>query len=193
MRDPRLAPFRLPALAFAAFLLVQAGSAAALFALKLGGSPAGVSAFYLGDVERFTAPKSLPGLLEVAVPHLAAIPIVLFAVAHVVIFARALPARVARGLATLSFGAALAGIAVSFGVRYLGPALAPVKVAAFGLLEVTLLAWAALLAAVFLPARAEATARARPEAAVGAVRSDGRVAGRVHRKERGRRAEEVAK
>ncbi len=160
MRDPRLAPFRVPALVFAAFLVVQATSAAALFALKLGGSPAGVRAFYLGDAARFAAPKSLPGLLEVAVPHLAAIPLVLFAVAHVVSFARALPARAARGLAALSFGAALAGVAASFGVRYLGPALAPVKVAAFGVLELTLLAWAALLGAVFLPARAEEPARA---------------------------------
>ncbi len=159
MRDPRLAPFRLPALAFAAFLAVQAASAAALFALKLGGSAAGVRAFYLGDVERFAAPKSLSGLLEVAVPHLAAIPLVLFAVAHVVIFARALPARAARALATLSFGAALAGVTASFGVRYLGPALAPAKVAAFGLLELALLGWAALLAVVFLPAGAEVPAR----------------------------------
>jgi len=159
VRDPRLAPFRLPALAFAAFLLVQATSAAALFTLKLGGSAAGVRAFYLGDPERFAAPRSLAGLLEVAVPHLAAIPLVLFAVVHVVSFARALPARAARALAATAFGAALAGIAASFGVRYLGAALAPAKVAAFALLELTLLAWAALLGAVFLPARSGAPAR----------------------------------
>jgi hypothetical protein len=172
VRDPRLAPFRLPALVFAAFLVVQAASAAALFALKLGGGAAGIRGFYLGDAERFAPPKSLAGLLDVAVPHLAAIPLVLFAVVHVVQFARALPMRAARALAALAFGAALSGIAASFGVRYLGPALAPVKVAAFALLEVTLLAWAALLAAVFLPARADSCARddvrERTDAAAGA-------------------------
>jgi hypothetical protein len=172
VRDPRLDAFRLPGLAFAAFLLVQAASAAALFALKLGGGAAGVRAFYLGDAQGFTAPKSLAGLLEVAVPHLAAIPLVLFAVVHVVAFARAIPLRAARALAALAFGAALAGVAASFGVRYLGPALAPVKVAAFALLEVALLAWAALLAAVFLPANAGASARDRvPERIETAVRA----------------------
>lgn len=173
MRDPRLEPFRLPALVFAAFLVVLAASAAALFALKLGGSLAGVRAFYLGDAARFAAPKSLAGLLEVAVPHLVAIPLVLFAVAHVVAFARALPARAARALAAGAFGAALAGIGAGFGVRYLGGALAPVKLAAFGLLELTLLAWTALLATVFLPARTRAPARSeaspRAEAAAGAA------------------------
>jgi hypothetical protein len=159
VRDPRLTPFRLPALVFAGFLVVQASSAAALFALKLGGGAAGIRAFYLGDAARFAPPKSLAGLLEVAVPHLAAIPLVLFAVVHVVAFARTLPTRAARALTALAFGAALADVAASFGVRYLGPAFAPVKVAAFALLEVTLLAWAALLATIFLPTHADAPAR----------------------------------
>jgi hypothetical protein len=152
---------------------VQAASAAALFALKLGGGAAGVRTFYLGDAERFAPAKSLAGLFEVAVPHLVAIPLVLFAVVHVVAFARALPTRAARVLAALAFGAALAGIAASFGVRYLGPGLAPVKVAAFALFEVTLLAWAALLVAVFLPARVDASAReearARADTVAGAA------------------------
>ena len=166
---PGSSPFRLPALVFAGFLVVQAASAAALFALKLGGGAAGVRAFYLGDAARFAPPKSLAGLLEVAVPHLAAIPLVLFAVVHVVAFARALPTRAARALTAVAFGAALAGVASSFGVRYLGPAFAPVKVAAFALLEVTLLSWAALLAAVFLPTPADAPAREEIRARVDAA------------------------
>ena len=97
-------------------------------------------------------------------PHLAAIPLVLFAVAHVVGFARALPTRAARALAGVSFGAALAGVAASFGVRYVAPALAWAKMAAFARLEATLLAWAVLLAAVFLPARDASSARAEPRA-----------------------------
>lgn len=153
MRDPRLEPYRAPALAFAAYLVLQAGSAAALFALKLGDAE-GVRAFYLGSEERFTAPRSLPGLLEVAVPHLVAIPLVLFAAAHVVGFARALPPLAHRVLVGASFGAALLGILSGFGVRWIAPELAWLKVISFGALEVALLAWAGLLGAIFLPRRA---------------------------------------
>jgi hypothetical protein len=160
--DPRLAPFRLPALAFAGFLVVQAVSAAALFALKVGPGPGHVRAFYLGNEASFTAPKSLAGLLEVAVPHLVAIPLVLFAVIHVVGFARAVGPRVFRLLVVLSFGSALLAILAGFGVRYLAPALAWAKIAAFVGLEAALLSWAALLAVLFIPSLAASrTSRTR--------------------------------
>lgn len=158
MADPRLAPFRLPALAFAGFLLVQAVSAAALFVTKLGPTPARVAEFYLGSEERFTAPRSLAGLLEVAVPHLVAIPLVLFAVVHVVGFARSVGPRLFRLLVAVSFGCALLGVAAGFAVRYVAPSLAWAKVAAFAGLEAALLAWAGLLAALFLPSRAASLA-----------------------------------
>jgi len=162
--DPRLAPYRLPALAFAAYLLLQAGSAAVLFALKLGGGAGGVRAFYLGSEEAFTAARSLAGLLEVAVPHLVAIPLCLFAAGHVVGFARALPTAVFRALVALSFGSALVGVLSGFAVRWVAPGLAWLKVGAFAGLEVALLAWAALLVAVFLPRRASALAAPRARA-----------------------------
>jgi len=151
--DPRLSPYRAPSLAFAAFLVVQAASAAALFTLKLGGDAAGVRAFYLGSEERFTAAKSFQGILEVAVPQLAAIPLVLFAVVHVVGFARALPQRAFTLLVALSFGSALVGVLSGFAVRFVSPALAWLKIAAFGGLEVALLSWAALLVLLFFPRR----------------------------------------
>jgi hypothetical protein len=159
MADARVAPFRLPALLFAVYLLVIAGSAAALFAMKLGASAARVAEHYLGSDAGFTGPRTLAGLLEVAVPHLAAVPLVLFAVAHVVGFARALPARRQRALVALSFGAALAGIAASFGVRFVSPSIAWVKVGAFFALEASLLAWAALLVSLFVPSPIPSRAR----------------------------------
>lgn len=162
MRDPRLAPYRVPSLAFAAYLLVQAASAAALFASKLGGDAEGVRAFYLGSEERFTAARSLAGMLEVAVPHLVAIPLVLFAAVHVVGFARALPQRAFVALVALSFGSALLGTASGFGVRWVSPALAWLKVAAFVGLELALLSWAALLVALFAPWPQAARRRVRP-------------------------------
>jgi hypothetical protein len=165
--DPRLAPYRLPSLAFAAYLVVQAVSAAALFTLKLGSDPDAVRAFYLGSEARFTSAKSLAGLLEVAVPHAVAIPLVLFAAVHVVGFARALPGRLHSALVALSFASALAGIVSGFAVRFAAPGLAWAKIAAFVLLEGAILAWAALLAAVFLPRRSPAAAPAPRSVAAG--------------------------
>lgn len=151
MSDPRLAAHRVPSLAFAAFLVVQAVSAGALFALKLGGGTEGVRAFYLGSEERFTAAKSLAGMLEVAVPHLVAIPLVLFAVVHVVGFARVLPRRLFAALVALSFGSGLLGVTAGFAVRWGSPGLAWLKVGAFAGLELSLVSWTALLAVLFIP------------------------------------------
>jgi len=165
--EPRLAPFRWPILSFAAYLVVQAGSAAALFVLKLGGSADGIRGFYLGSEERFTSARSLAGLLEVAIPHLAAIPLVLFAAVHVVGFARSLPRRTHGVLVAVSFGSGLAGVLSSFGVRWVDPSLAWLKVAAFAGMETALLVWAALLVSLFVPSRAPARASAGAVAAEG--------------------------
>jgi hypothetical protein len=162
--DRRLpAEQRAPAVALAGFLLVVAGSAAALFVARLGASPARVAEFYLGAPDRFVAPRSLAGLLEVAVPHLVAIPLALFALSHVVAWVGTLPAPRHRALVAVSFGAALLDVAGGFAVRYLAPWLAWGKVAAFLALEGTLLAWIVLLVMAAWPvsARAERRAAAR--------------------------------
>jgi hypothetical protein len=151
--EPRLAPYRGPALAFALYLLVSAASGAILFLLKLGPRVQGVAEFYLGSEARFAAPKTLVGILEVALPHLVALPLVLFAASHVVGFARAVGPRAFSWLVGLSFGSALAGVAAGLGIRFVAPALAWVKLGAFVGLEVALLGWAALLFALFWPAR----------------------------------------
>lgn len=160
MRDPRLAPFRGPALGFAAYLLLSAGSGAVVFLEKLGPGLESVQRFYLGDPEGFTGPRSAAGLLEVALPHLVAIPLVLFAASHLVGFARAVGPRAYAVLVWLSFGSALAGIAAGFGVRFLAPGLAAVKLGAFVALEAALVGWAALLVALFWPKRAASTVSA---------------------------------
>jgi hypothetical protein len=160
--EERLARYRAPALAFAGYLLLIAVSAAVLFVEKLGGTPARLAEHYLGSEAAFRAPRSLEGLLEVAVPHLLAVPLVLFAAAHVVGYARAVGPGAYRALVAVSFGAALAGIGGAFAIRFVAPELAWLKIAAFSATEATLLAWAALLLRVFAPA---ARARARAGAA----------------------------
>jgi hypothetical protein len=148
--DPRLAPFRLPAASFCAFLGIQAVSAAVLFALKLGGSPGRIEEFYRGAEATFAAPKTLPGLLETAVPHLLAVPIVLFIAAHLVAFTGMLRRRVFAVLCATSFAAALVGLFAGFAVRFVSPTLSVVKLGAFLAFEATLLAWIGLLALTFV-------------------------------------------
>ena len=169
MADPRLAPFRGPAASFCAFLAVQAVSAALLFATKLGGTPARVREYYLGSEAAFAAPKSLVGLLETAVPHLLAVPLVLFIVAHLVAFTGLLRRRVFAVLTAVSFAAALAGLLAGFGVRFVWPGLSVVKVGAFLALEATLLAWIGLLALTFFarPRRSTVGASAASRGALG--------------------------
>ena len=171
--DPRLAPHRLPALVFAGFLLVIAGSAAVLFAVKVGPGPQAVAEYYRGAEARFVPAKSLDGLLLVAVPHLTAIPLVFFAAAHVVGFARALGQGAFRALVALSFGSALASVAAGFLVRFVTPGAAWLAIAAFAGLEVAVLAWAALLVAVFLPIRAARPGEARPRQLLGGAPAGG--------------------
>jgi hypothetical protein len=149
----------MPALAFAGFLLLSAVSGAVLFVLKLGPSLATVREFYLGSEARFAAPKTLAGLLAVALPHLVAIPLVLFAASHLVGTARLVGRRAFVTLIALSFGSALAGVAAGFGVRFVWPGLAPLKIGAFVALEAALLCWAGLLVVMFWSARQPAHAR----------------------------------
>ncbi|HEY7724008.1 MAG TPA: hypothetical protein VH880_01650 [Anaeromyxobacteraceae bacterium] len=150
MRDPRLDPFRAPLAIFLAFVLLQAGSGALLFAAKLGLGAGELAAYYRGS-EGLRGPRTLEGLLEVAVPHLAAIPLVLFVTLHLVAFAGTVRRRPFVLLAALSFGSALGGIAAAFGVRFLWPALAWAKIAAFVGLEASLAVWLGLLGLLFLP------------------------------------------
>jgi hypothetical protein len=152
MAEPRLpARQRAPALAFAGFLLLVAGSGAVLFLEKLGGAPARIQAFYLGSEAAFTPPRSLEGLLETAVPHLLAIPLVLFAVIHVVGAVGTLAPALHRRLVQASFGLALAGLAAGFGVRWVAPWLSWAKLGAFVGFELLLVGWAVLLAVVAWP------------------------------------------
>jgi len=151
MVDPRVRPFRGPIAAFAAMLVIVAGTAAVLFARKMGLGAAQVEAFYLGSEAAFSRPRSLEGLLEVAVPHLLAVPLALFVTLHLVAFAGVVRRRPFALLSGLTFACALAGVAAGFGIRFLWPGLAWVKIAAFVGLEATLLLWCVLLVSVLVP------------------------------------------
>lgn len=145
----RVAAFRPLILIFAGFVMVQAVSASALFAMKLGLAPASIEAFYLGSEVAMTRPRSFAGLLEVAVPHLLAIPLTLFTVIHLVGWAGIATKAALQMLARVSFGLAGFGVMAGFGVRYVWPQVSVVKLAAFIGLEGMLLAWVLLLVLAF--------------------------------------------
>jgi hypothetical protein len=147
-----------PALIFAAFLAVVAVSAAAIFVGRIGRGVEDVARYYRGDEASYVPAKSVDGLLLVAVPHLVAIPLALFAASHVVGWARLLSARAWRAIVALSFGGGALTIAGSFAVRFVAPEMAWLKAIAFVGAEAGLLAWVALLVRLFLP---RATARSR--------------------------------
>lgn len=181
MRDPRLAPFRWPLAVFASMLSLTAASAAVLFVRKIGLSPQAVRAFYLGSEAAFTRPRSLDGLLEVAVPHLLAVPMTLLVTVHLVGFAAVLRPRPFAFLTGVAFGSALTGIAGGFAIRFVWPGLAWLEIAAFATFETTLLAWLVLLLALFrgpVPDAAPASREARRAVVAPAPGARGLVAAR---------------
>ena len=152
MVDPRLRRFAGPVTAFAIMVGAVMATGAVLFLRKTGLGPASVRAFYLGSEASFAPPRSLAGMLEVAVPHLLAVPMLLFVTLHLVAFAFRARRRPFAVVAGITWGCALAGILSGFGIRWIWPGLAALKIAAFVGLEATMLLWLGLLVAAAWPA-----------------------------------------
>ena len=151
MVDPRMARFSVPVAAFATMVGIVMATGAVLFARKIGFDGGHVRAFYLGSEAGFAPPRSLAGLLEVAVPHLLAVPLLLLVTLHLVAFALGARRRPFALLAGITWGCAAAGIGAGFAIRFAWPWLAPLKVAAFVGFQATMLAWLLLLVAAIVP------------------------------------------
>jgi hypothetical protein len=143
----KLRAFRPVVLIFTAFVGVQGVSAALLFAMKLGLTPSRIEQFYLGSA--MARPRSLSGLLEVAIPHLLAVPLTLFIIIHLVSWGGVLGRDAVRLLTRVSFFLVGVGAVAGLGVRFVWPALSVVKLTAFLGVELTLAAWCLLLLRVF--------------------------------------------
>jgi hypothetical protein len=157
--DPRLRRFAGPVAAFAVMVGTVMATGAVLFVRKTGLAPSGVRTFYLGSEASFAPPRSLAGLLEVAVPHLLAVPMLLFVTLHLVAFAFRARRRPFAVVSRITWACALAGILSGFGIRWIWPGLAALKIAAFVGLEATMLLWLGLLVAATWPAAAGSGAR----------------------------------
>ena len=151
MTDPRMRRFAVPVAAFALMMAIVMATGAVLFARKIGFDPARVRDFYLGSEAAFTQPRSLAGLLEVAVPHLLAVPLLVLVTVHLVAFAFGARRHPLSVLVALTWACVAVGIGAGFAIRFAWPGLAPLKVVAFVGTEATLAWWLALLAAAIVP------------------------------------------
>lgn len=124
---------------FCAFVALEAVTAAVLFVMKLGLSPGAIASAYAGSAMR--APRSLAGLLEVAVPHLLALPLTVFTLVHLVAWLRPERGARVRRMASITFAVLFVVLAAGFGVRFLWPGLSWLKLAAFLGFEGLLAGW----------------------------------------------------
>ena len=112
---------------------------ALLYFQKMGLTPDSVTAYYLGDEERFLPPRSYQGMLEIAHFHLFAMGILILVMTHLALFTP-LANRVKAWLIALPFAAALLGEGAGWLVRFVHPAFAWVKIGGFLLLQGSLAA-----------------------------------------------------
>jgi hypothetical protein len=127
-------------LAYTAFLWV---SNAGLYFSRMGLTPSSVVDYYRGNEERYLQPRSLGGMLETLHFHSFAMGILLLTLTHLVLFVPISPRAKAWGIAT-AFSSGIADELSGWGVRFLHPAFAYLKIASFLLLEGSIL-WLVLL------------------------------------------------
>jgi hypothetical protein len=116
---------------------------ALLYFNKMSLAPSSVVAYYLGDPEQFTSPRSYQGLLEVSHFHLFAFGMLLLVMTHLMLFVP-LSGRTKAWLISVPFFAGVLDEGASWMVRYGGEGFAVVKVAGFLLLQTSLLALIAI-------------------------------------------------
>jgi hypothetical protein len=110
---------------------------ALLYFSKMGLTPSSVTTYYLGDEARFTQPRSYQGLLEITHFHVFAMGILVLTMTHLLLFVP-MPNRWKAWIVTLAFAAALADEGAGWLVRFVSPAFAYLKIAAFLALQTTL-------------------------------------------------------
>ena len=118
---------------------------AGLYFAKMGLTPASVVEYYRGSPDRFLEPRSVYGLLEMLHFHSFAMGMLLLTLTHLLLFVPISLRVKAWGIAT-AFAAGLGGELSGWGVRFVHPAFAVLKVGCFVILEGVLL-WLMILVA----------------------------------------------
>ncbi len=124
-----------------------------LFLMKLGITPESVAKYYLGDPSAFMKPKSLEGILEVLVPHTAAMLLYLFTLIHFSFFTN-LRRKVLWSVIAVS--SAVLDNFSGLMIRYLGPELSYLKIASFLVLESSMVYLSAVVLVSLIRHRAKA-------------------------------------
>jgi hypothetical protein len=136
-----------------------------MFFHKMGLDAQSVAEYYLGSEAKFTQPKSYQSLLEVTHFHLFAMGMLAVTLTHLLLFAP-LSAGFKVWLTGLTFVSALADEIAGWLVRFVHPAFAWLKIAAFVTLEFSLAAMLLLVGASLVWQRLEQRRRANSPADV---------------------------
>jgi len=102
-------------------------------------TPSSVTAYYLGSEEQFTAPRSYQGMLEVSHFHLFSMGMLIVTLTHLMLMTE-FSIRLKIWISGLTYISALADEAAGWLVRFAHPLFAYFKIAAFLMLELSLLA-----------------------------------------------------
>jgi hypothetical protein len=152
-------------LCFLAYTLILWVTNAGLYFARMSLTPSSVVEYYRGNEEKFLQPRSLQGLLENLHFHSFAMGMLLMTLTHLVLFVPISMRAKAFGIAT-AFSSGIIGELAGWGVRFVSPAFAYLKIACFLLLEGSML-WLMVMVAHALLTRApsaytQSNAPARP-------------------------------
>jgi hypothetical protein len=152
-------------LCFLFYTLVLWVTNAGLYFAQMSLTPSSVVDFYCGNEAKFMQPRSLQGLLENLHFHSFAMGMLLMTLTHLVLFVPLSMRTKATGIAT-AFFSGIAGELSGWGVRFVSPLFAYLKIGCFLLLEGAML-WLMVAVAHALLTRApsaytQSNAPARP-------------------------------
>ncbi len=135
---------------------------AGLYFSKMSLTPSSVVDYYLGNEARYLQPRSLQGLLEVLHFHTFAMGMLLMTLTHLLLFVPISMRVKAWGIAT-AFVSGITGELAGWGVRFVHPVFAYLKIASFLTLEGVLL-WLMILVgrALFVKAPSAYTEGVQP-------------------------------
>jgi hypothetical protein len=137
---------------FLAYTLILWVTNAGLYFAKMSLTPSSVIEYYRGNEDKFLQPRSLQGLLETLHFHAFAMGILLLTLTHLVLFVPISMRTKAIGIA-VAFSSGIVGELSGWGVRFVHPAFAYLKIACFLLLEGSIL-WLMIAVASALLTRA---------------------------------------
>jgi hypothetical protein len=132
---------------FLAYTLILWLTNFALYFAKMNLTPGSVIEYYRGNEEKFLSPRSLQGMMEILHFHSFAMGILLMTLTHLVLFVPISLRAKAWGIAT-AFVSGLGGELSGWGVRFLDPHFAYLKIVCFVLLQ------GAIFSLMFLVTRA---------------------------------------